>query len=146
MRATGITLAQPVDHWLRKSFESGVGLTAADLDLLGDCMNAMESVASHLDESTGYFVTHGRLLERLSEAEKDLDRRIVDNLEAERRNALSQPIGAEHDSGAETMVASAFVTSANSITAEELFAPESDAEPEHMASAAGQCGGGSWLI
>ena len=84
----GIRLAQPLDHWLRKSFDSGVGLTTSDLDVLGDCMTAMESVASHLDESTGYFVTHGRLLERLSEAEKDLDRRIADSIEAERRNAL----------------------------------------------------------
>ena len=42
----GIRLAQPLDHWLRKSFDSGVGLTAADLDVLGDCMTAMESVAS----------------------------------------------------------------------------------------------------
>jgi len=131
----GIRLAQPVDHWLRKSFESGVGLTTADLYVLGDCMTAMESVASHLDESTGYFVAHGRLLERLSEADRDLDRRIADNIEAERRNALSQPIGVDSDSGAETMVAPPFATSTNSITAEELFAPEADRQPEHLASA-----------
>ncbi|HEY4342643.1 MAG TPA: Hpt domain-containing protein [Steroidobacteraceae bacterium] len=132
----GIQLAQPLDHWLRKSFESGVGLTSADLGLLGDCMTAMESVASHLDESTGYFIAHGRLLERVSEAEKELDRRIADNIEAERRNALSQPIGVETDSAAETMIAPAFEASEKSITAEELFAPEADYDPEHLASAA----------
>ena len=66
----GIRLAQPVDHWLRKSFESGVGLTTPDLSLLGDCMTAMETVASNLDESTGYFISHGRLLEKLSDAEQ----------------------------------------------------------------------------
>jgi chemosensory pili system protein ChpA (sensor histidine kinase/response regulator) len=132
----GIRLAQPVDHWLRKAFDSGVGLATADLDVLADCMTAMESVASHLDESTGYFVAHGRLLERLSEAEKDLDRRIADNIEAERRNALSQPIGVDNDSAADTMVAPAFAPAANSITAEELFAPEADLEPEHLAAAA----------
>ncbi|HTB64605.1 MAG TPA: Hpt domain-containing protein [Steroidobacteraceae bacterium] len=132
----GIRLAQPVDHWLRKSFESGVGLTTAELDVLADCMSAMETVASHLDESTGYFVAHGRLLERLSDAEKDLDRRIAESIEAERRNALSQPIGVDTDSAAETMVAPAFATSEKSITAEELFGPEADGEPEHLASAA----------
>ncbi|MEJ0006569.1 MAG: Hpt domain-containing protein [Steroidobacteraceae bacterium] len=114
----GIRLAQPLDHWLRKSFESGVGLTNPELEVLGDCMSAMETVASNLDESTGYFVTHGRLLERLSDAERDLDRRIADNIEAESRNALSQPLGtaaeiaaggaAGHDSSAETMIAPAF--------------------------------------
>jgi chemosensory pili system protein ChpA (sensor histidine kinase/response regulator) len=133
----GIRLAQPVDHWLRKSFESGVGLSSSDLQVLGDCMTAMETVASNLDESTGYFVAHGRLLERLSEAEKDLDRRIAESIEAERRNALSQPIGVDSDSGAETMVAPAFAPSPKSITAEELFAPEpADSDPEHLASAA----------
>jgi chemosensory pili system protein ChpA (sensor histidine kinase/response regulator) len=134
----GIRLAQPLDHWLRKSFESGVGLTTPDLEVLADCMSAMETVASHLDESTGYFVTHGRLLERLSEAEKDLDRRIAESIEAERRNALSQPVGAawrappatsSHDPNAETMVAPAFVTP------EEVFAAEPQLEAEHQASA-----------
>jgi chemosensory pili system protein ChpA (sensor histidine kinase/response regulator) len=132
----GIRLAQPVDHWLRKSFESGVGLSTAELDVLADCMSAMESVASHLDESTGYFVAHGRLLERVSEAEKDLDRRIAESIEAERRNALSQPIGVDTDSAAETMVAPALPSSLQFITAEELFAAEPDGDAEHLASAA----------
>jgi chemosensory pili system protein ChpA (sensor histidine kinase/response regulator) len=135
----GIRLAQPVDHWLRKSFESGVGLTTPDLEVLADCMSAMETVASHLDESTGYFITHGRLLGRLAEAEKDLDRRIAENIEAERRNALSQPVGrawqappaatSAHDDNAETMIAPAF------ITPEELFAGEPQQAAEHLASA-----------
>ena len=34
----GIRMAQPLDHWLRKSFESGVGLKAQDLEVLGDSM------------------------------------------------------------------------------------------------------------
>ncbi len=134
----GIRLAQPLDHWLRKAFDSGVGLTTPELEVLADCMSAMESVASHLDESTGYFVTHGRLLKRLSDAEKDLDRRIAESIEAERRNALSQPISdawqappaaAAHDENAETMVAQAFVTP------EELFAGEPQLDAEHQASA-----------
>ncbi|MGC1459791.1 MAG: Hpt domain-containing protein [Steroidobacteraceae bacterium] len=134
----GIRLAQPLDHWLRKAFDSGVGLTTPELEVLADCMSAMETVASHLDESTGYFVAHGRLLKRLLDAEKDLDRRIAESIEAERRNALSQPVGeawqappaaAAHDDSAETMVAPAFVTP------EELFAGEPQLEAEHQASA-----------
>ena len=115
---------KPLDHWLRKSFDSGVGLTSADLDVLGDCMAAMESVASNLDESTGYFVAHGRLLERLSDAEKDLDRRIAESIEAERRNALSQPIG----TAAEVAAGSA---AAQDSAAETMVAPT----PEHLAAA-----------
>ncbi len=73
----GVRLAQPLDHWLRKAFESELGLTRADLALLGDCMTAMDLVAAHLDESTGYFASHGLLFARIADAEKDLDRRIA---------------------------------------------------------------------
>ena len=58
----GIRLTAPLEHWVRKSFDSGVGLESADLELLSDCMNAMQSVAAHLDESTGFFQSHGALL------------------------------------------------------------------------------------
>src|SRR5262245_49178919 len=74
----GIRLAEPLDHWLRKSFNSGVGLDDADLMLLSDCMSAMESVATHLDESTGYFVTHDGLRGRIADSEKELDARIAE--------------------------------------------------------------------
>ncbi len=73
----GVRLAQPLDHWLRKAFESELGLTRTDLALLGDCMTAMDLVAAHLDESTGYFASHGLLFARIADAEKDLDRRIA---------------------------------------------------------------------
>ncbi len=73
----GIRLAEPLDHWLRRAFGSGLGLATPDLTLLGDCMSAMESVATHLDESTGYFVNHWQLLERIERADKSLDQRIA---------------------------------------------------------------------
>ncbi len=60
----GIRLAEPLNHWLRKSFDSGVGLTSGELSLLGDCMSAMESVSRHLDESSGFFYAHDSLRER----------------------------------------------------------------------------------
>ena len=65
----GIRLAAPLEHWVRKAFDSGIGLESGDLDLLADCMNAMQSVAAHLDESTGYFQSHGALLGRIERAE-----------------------------------------------------------------------------
>jgi chemosensory pili system protein ChpA (sensor histidine kinase/response regulator) len=74
----GVRLAEPIDHWLRRAFTSGIGLRSADLTLLADCMAAMESVAVHLDEPTGYFVNHWQLLERLGEAERTLDARIAE--------------------------------------------------------------------
>jgi chemosensory pili system protein ChpA (sensor histidine kinase/response regulator) len=73
----GIRLTAPLEHWIRKSFDSGVGLDASDLDLLADCMNAMQSVAAHLDESTGFFQSHGALLARIEAATEQLEQRIV---------------------------------------------------------------------
>jgi chemosensory pili system protein ChpA (sensor histidine kinase/response regulator) len=73
----GIRLAEPLDHWLRRAFGSGLGLASEDLALLSDCMSAMESVATHLDESTGYFVNHWQLLERIERADKGLEQRIA---------------------------------------------------------------------
>jgi chemosensory pili system protein ChpA (sensor histidine kinase/response regulator) len=73
----GIRLAEPLNHWLRKSFDSGVGLTATDLALLGDCMAAIETVSRNLDEQTGFFVVHGTLLQRITQAEAQLDQRIA---------------------------------------------------------------------
>src|SRR5947208_2363853 len=73
----GIRLAEPLDRWLRRAFNSGLGLTDGALTLLSDCMGAMESVASHLDEHTGYFVSHWQLLERIERADKALDQRIA---------------------------------------------------------------------
>ena len=94
----GIRLAEPLDHWLRKSFNSGVGLRTADLTLLSDCMDAMESVAAHLDESTGYFFAHDALHARIADAESHLDQRIAEEVqqraEAERGTVS---VGADDD-------------------------------------------------
>ena len=40
-------------------------------------MDAMQSVASHLDESTGFFQSHGALLTRIDQATENLEQRIV---------------------------------------------------------------------
>jgi chemosensory pili system protein ChpA (sensor histidine kinase/response regulator) len=82
----GIRLSEPLNHWLRKSFDSGVGLDASDLLLLSDCMVAMAAVATHLDESTGYFILHDTLRARIARAELELDRRMA---EASEQNARS---------------------------------------------------------
>jgi chemosensory pili system protein ChpA (sensor histidine kinase/response regulator) len=108
----GIRLAEPLDHWLRRAFGSGLGLATPDLALLGDCMSAMESVATHLDESTGYFVNHWQLLERIERADKSLDARIA----AEKHAAQAQAQAAE----------------VQAAEAQAAVAPASAAEPEQI--------------
>jgi chemosensory pili system protein ChpA (sensor histidine kinase/response regulator) len=74
----GIRLAEPLNHWLRKAFDSGIGLDDSGLILLEECMAAMEAVAGHLDESTGYFAVHDTLRARIARAESELERRIAE--------------------------------------------------------------------
>jgi chemosensory pili system protein ChpA (sensor histidine kinase/response regulator) len=88
----GIRLAEPMNHWLRKSFDSGVGLDDPDLALLGDCMTAMETVAKHLDESTGYFYAHETFRARIARAELDLDRRVAESTQQAVRTHTSLSI------------------------------------------------------
>jgi chemosensory pili system protein ChpA (sensor histidine kinase/response regulator) len=73
----GIRLTAPLEHWVRKSFDSGVGLETEEMNLLADCMAAMQSVASHLDESTGFFQSHSALLTRIDQATENLEQRII---------------------------------------------------------------------
>ncbi|MGC4029585.1 MAG: Hpt domain-containing protein [Steroidobacteraceae bacterium] len=73
----GIRLAEPLNHWLRKSFDAGVGIDGGDIALVADCMTALESVSLNLGESTGFFLSHSALLERIAQAEAELDRRIA---------------------------------------------------------------------
>ncbi len=84
----GTRLAEPLNHWLRKSFDSGVGLDDSDLVLLADCMSAMAAVADHLDEDTVYFTVHDTLRARIARAEHELDRRIAEATEHSERTGL----------------------------------------------------------
>src|SRR3569833_2616177 len=85
----GVRLAEPMDHWLRRVFNSGLGLLNQDLSLLSDCMLAMEAVVSHLDEVTGYFQNHQVLMDRIAQAEKILDARIAKASEEEAETSVS---------------------------------------------------------
>jgi chemosensory pili system protein ChpA (sensor histidine kinase/response regulator) len=87
----GIRLTAPLEHWVRKSFDSGVGLENQEVDLLADCMNAMQSVASHLDESTGFFQSHSALLTRIDQATENLEQRIVAAARAAEQEAAPAP-------------------------------------------------------
>ncbi|MEY2855462.1 MAG: hypothetical protein RL030_2594, partial [Pseudomonadota bacterium] len=72
----GMRLAEPLNHWLRKAFDSGMGLTSEDLALLQDGMTAMEHVSLNLREESGFFLSHPALLARIATAEGALDQRI----------------------------------------------------------------------
>jgi chemosensory pili system protein ChpA (sensor histidine kinase/response regulator) len=73
----GIRLTAPLEHWVRKAFDSNVGLEDPDLNLLADCMTAMQSVASNLEESSGFFQSHPMLMARIEQATADVENRLA---------------------------------------------------------------------
>jgi chemosensory pili system protein ChpA (sensor histidine kinase/response regulator) len=121
----GIRLTAPLEHWVRKSFDSGVGLDAADLALLADCMNAMQSVAAHLDESTGFFQSHTALLTRIDQATDNLEQRIIAAARAAEATA------------AQPQVVAAPVSAAPAVAAPPVSFPPpvASAAPAHVAAA-----------
>ena len=49
----GIHLAEPLNHWLRKAFDSGIGLTSEDLALLQDGTAVPLPPGRYLARATG---------------------------------------------------------------------------------------------
>ena len=71
----GMRLSQPLDSWLRKAYEAGVGLSQQDLQLLAECMAEMERISRHLDEGTQFFDSHESLRGRIEAAALAVDQR-----------------------------------------------------------------------
>jgi chemosensory pili system protein ChpA (sensor histidine kinase/response regulator) len=69
----GIRVTEPLNHYMRKVFDSGLGLTDAGMSLLSDAVAAIENVVSHIDESTVFFAEQPQLLERMRILEAALD-------------------------------------------------------------------------
>jgi chemosensory pili system protein ChpA (sensor histidine kinase/response regulator) len=73
----GIKIAEPLNHYIRKLYDNGVGLPPAGLQVLKDSVRAVENVVEHINESTGYFVTHQSIVERLGKLEQQLDMELT---------------------------------------------------------------------
>jgi chemosensory pili system protein ChpA (sensor histidine kinase/response regulator) len=69
----GIRIAEPLNHYMRKVFDSGRGLSDAGLAALADAVRAIENVVSHINESTAFFTDQPSLLARLRALEAELD-------------------------------------------------------------------------
>src|SRR4029077_8844351 len=62
--------------------------------------NAMQSVASHLDESTGFFQSHTALLARVDQATEKLEQRITDAARTAEATAAQPQVAAPQVSAA----------------------------------------------
>jgi len=78
----GIKVSEPMEHYIRKLHESGHGLPEEGLSLLRDTVRSLENVVGHIDEDTGFFPDHGRLIAGWHVLERALDAELARLAEA----------------------------------------------------------------
>jgi chemosensory pili system protein ChpA (sensor histidine kinase/response regulator) len=73
----GIRITEPLNHVMRKAFDSGHGLSDVGLATLADAVRALENVVSHINESTAFFSEQPSLLARLHQVDAELEAAIA---------------------------------------------------------------------
>jgi chemosensory pili system protein ChpA (sensor histidine kinase/response regulator) len=73
----GIRITEPLNHVMRKVFDSGHGLSDAGLATLEQSVRSIENVLSHINEATGFFSDQPELLGRLRDLEAEVDAMIA---------------------------------------------------------------------
>jgi chemosensory pili system protein ChpA (sensor histidine kinase/response regulator) len=73
----GIRITEPLNHVMRKVFDSGQGLSDTGLATLEQSVRAIENVLSHINESTGFFSDQPALLLRFRDLEAEVDAMIA---------------------------------------------------------------------
>ena len=81
----GIKVAEPMEHYVRKLHDNGRGLPEEGLLLLRDTVLSLENVVAHVDEDTGFFPDHGRLIAGWHALERALDAELARLAEAGER-------------------------------------------------------------
>jgi chemosensory pili system protein ChpA (sensor histidine kinase/response regulator) len=77
----GIRITEPLNHYMRKVFDGGRGMSDAALAVLSDAVRAIDNVVSHINESTAFFAEQPSLLERLQVLEAEIDAELASVIE-----------------------------------------------------------------
>jgi chemosensory pili system protein ChpA (sensor histidine kinase/response regulator) len=94
----GIRITEPLNHVMRKVFDSGHGLSDAGLATLSDAVSAIDNVVSHINESTAFFSEQPSLLGRFHDIEVELDAAIArDAIDASASAVVPTLAGAPED-------------------------------------------------
>jgi chemosensory pili system protein ChpA (sensor histidine kinase/response regulator) len=86
----GIKVAEPMEHYVRKLHDNGRGLPGEGLVLLRDTVHSLENVVANVEEDTGFFPDHGRLIAGWHALERALDAELARLAEAGERT-LNEP-------------------------------------------------------
>ena len=81
----GIKVAEPMEHYVRKLFDNGHGMSSEALELLHDTVRLLETVSEHVDENTGFFPEQARLTAGWVALDHQLDAELAKLAEAAER-------------------------------------------------------------
>jgi len=73
----GIKVAEPMEHYVRKLFDNGHGMSSDALELLHDTVRLLETVSEHVDENTGFFPEQTRLTAGWVALDRQLDAELA---------------------------------------------------------------------
>ncbi|MCX7053965.1 MAG: response regulator, partial [Proteobacteria bacterium] len=73
----GIKVAEPMEHYVRKLFDNGHGMSSDALELLHDTVRFLETVSEHVDENTGFFPEQTRLTAGWIALDRQLDAELA---------------------------------------------------------------------
>ncbi len=90
----GIRVTEPLNHVMRKAFDSGHGLSDEGLATLADAVKSIDNVVTHINESTGFFTDHASLLERLQHLDAEIDAEIAHQQFIETSSSVLLPVAA----------------------------------------------------
>ncbi len=90
----GIRITEPLNHVMRKVFDSGLGLSDPGLATLEQSVRAIDNVLSHINESTGFFSDQPALLGRFRDLEAEVDAMIASAARDTSASALVPALGA----------------------------------------------------
>lgn len=72
----GVRVAEPLNLYIRKLYDHGLGLPEAGRRVLVGALAAMDEIVAHIEENTVYFARHDELLAQLRWLDADADREI----------------------------------------------------------------------
>jgi chemosensory pili system protein ChpA (sensor histidine kinase/response regulator) len=90
----GIRITEPLNHVMRKVFDSGHGLSDSGLATLEQSVRAIDNVLSHINESTGFFSDQPALLARLRDLEAEVDAMLAEEANNASESAIRPGIAA----------------------------------------------------
>jgi chemosensory pili system protein ChpA (sensor histidine kinase/response regulator) len=121
----GIRVTEPLNHVMRKAYDSGHGLSDEGLDTLADAVRAIDNVVTHINESTGFFTDHASLLQRLHHLESEIDAEIARQQSIETSSSAIMP--------ALVVAAAPLESTQNSLEQTSVAEPESASQPAAQA-------------